>query len=85
MIHSVDVKTGKKTTREFTPEEAANNAAAQLRDAPTAEQLADAARQVEYEAKGWFTPYDVIDDILARGNLAVRDDRDAIKSRHPKE
>jgi hypothetical protein len=42
------------------------------------------ARQSAYNAKGWTDPYQLIDDILTRGILAVKADRDAIKSIHPK-
>lgn len=41
-------------------------------------------REKDYAAKGWLTPYDLIDDILARGNTAVKIERDAIKNRYPK-
>lgn len=41
-------------------------------------------RQVDYVAKGWKTPFDLIDDILDRGVEAVKSDRDAIKTKYPK-
>ena len=41
-------------------------------------------RMTAYETKGWKTPYDLIDDMLARGNTAVKVDRDAIKNKYPK-
>ena len=41
-------------------------------------------RQEDYEAKGWLTVYDLIDDILDRGTVAVKIDRDAIKLSRPK-
>ena len=41
-------------------------------------------REEDYKARGWFTPYDLIDDMLERGNEAVKADRDAIKVARPK-
>lgn len=42
------------------------------------------ARQDEYTAKGWLTPFDLIDDILELGINAVAAERADIKSRNPK-
>ncbi len=41
-------------------------------------------REAEYKSKGWFTIYDLVDDILDRGPTLVKLDRDEIKNRHPK-
>jgi len=41
-------------------------------------------RQEDYKLKGWLSIYDLIDDILERGNAAVKADRDAIKAARPK-
>lgn len=45
---------------------------------------AEIERRKEYEQKGWQSPFDLIEDILERGTDAVKADRLAIKSRHPK-
>ena len=49
-----------------------------------ADELATQSRLLDRRAKGWNDPWDLIDDILARGVGAVKIDRDQIKSNHPK-
>lgn len=41
-------------------------------------------REAEYIDKGWYTPFDLIEDILERGIDAVKTERSAIKAKHKK-
>jgi len=58
--------------------EEAASIAAQAEEAPIL------ARKAEYEAKGWITAFDLVEDMLDRGIDTIKSERAAIKAKHPK-